>query len=111
MSVRRNIMRWLGILAVLAMCAGIPLSWVVVPLMTYGLNQNLVNSIAPDLQSVAEKPVRCKAGYIGISVTTSEADYEAVCAKVQEMIEGGKIGCSVRVETDNGTKYVDLQRR
>jgi len=111
MPAKRNVARWVAIFVLIALCAGVPLSWVVVPLTMQGLNGKLCDSIAPDIQSVAEKPVKCDAGYIGISVITSEEDFETVCGKVQALIDGGRIGCSVRVETDTDTKYADLRRR
>lgn len=110
MPTKKQILKWIAVVVLVAFCAGVPLSWVFVPLITLGWNRKLCDSIAPDIQSVADKSVNYDAGYLGITITTSETDYERVCAKVQEMIRSGRIGCSVRVETDTLSKYVDLPR-
>lgn len=110
MPTKKQILKWIAVVVLVAFCAGVPLSWVFVPLITLGWNRKLCDSIAPDIQAVAERPVNCRAGYQGVRITTSETDYERVCDKVQELISSGRIGCSVRVETDSSSKDVDLPR-
>lgn len=110
MSTRRVRTGWWLAFGLIAMCAGIPAFWIFYPVYRHGENLKLANAISPEIQSVAEKPVKCNAGYIGLSVTTSEADYDKVCETVRAMIESGRIGCSVRVRTENDSKYVDLGR-
>jgi hypothetical protein len=108
MPTKKQILNWIAVFVLIAFCAGVPLSWVFVPLITLGWNRKLCDSIAPDIQAVAEKPVNCCAGYQGVRITTSETDYEQVCHRAQEMIRSGRIGCSVRIETDTSSKSVDF---
>ena len=103
----------LGVLFLVLACVGGPVGTAVYQVYSNGKNSKLAADLHPELQAVAEMPIRCRGGWLQIQIEIAESDYERVLTKVLAMIEVGKIDCQVNIITPDYSvnTYIDPARR
>jgi hypothetical protein len=112
---RKRTPRWL-ILVVLLLalgCVSGPVGTAVYQLFATRKHTKLADDLHPELQAVAEQPVQCRGGWLGIQIVIAKSDFERVFATVLAMVEAGKIDCEVNIiSTDYSVNtYIDPTRR
>ncbi len=96
---RKRTPRWL-ILVVLFLalgCVSGPVGTAVYQVYSARKNSKLADDLHPELQAIAEQPIRCRAGWQGIQIEIAKSDFERVFGTVLAMVEAGKIDCEVNI--------------